>query len=433
MKSAFPEDSNGTDKRPKLTTFIDIFKKQNGANSSREEFTHIFDIDSSLADIETAPEPSTQSCEQETHDLVTSCWKMRAIRRTLTGGFLTSDIFVPPGMYIQPGARLIGLSLKIEIYETLNSKLALFLGDTKGGQPSRDSSQKALLQALESLNSIAADISLLHDRLHRSFPSFVVERVKSDAQSETEATAAAEETAAPNALNPRLKTEVASKPATELAQGAAPVARLWGVAGLWGAAAGKAAIAVGRTAVAIGRSAAEASTEIASAAGKTALSAYERAKNVLPEKMTEESAVRFVRAIDAVCEGAQVFGLWGLSLAGDGTQDEKNCGEQGKSSEGKESTLRDLEAALALVGRFLDCAVVELLVRDLETLLELHNTQVVKSFTDLDWDLDNATIATTGFAAPPLVVTGDEGAGLALPERGEGEDEDEEVVWESGM
>ena len=73
----------------------------------------------------------------------------------------------------------------------------------------------------------------------------------------------------------------------------------------------------------------------------------------------------------------------GLSLAGDGTQDEKNCGEQGKISEGKESTLRDLEAALALVGRFLDCAVVELLVRDLETLLELHNTQVAAPHLDL--------------------------------------------------
>lgn len=244
--------------------------------------------------------PPISPCSEEAVDLVSaSCWKLKTIHRTLTGGFLSSDVLVPLNSFLQPGTRLIGLSLKIEMLEALSSKLVFFTGDTRGFPlPTRDSPHAVLVQALESLNSFCVEITTLHDRLHRSFPSLVAERVTLHGSVNPDSVT--EEMVGQEMGLPR-KDEV-KRPPNVPSEGA-PAARLWGVAGVWGAAASKAAVAVGRTAVAIGRSAAEASTEIASVAGmtlfcvpqcfsnslfitlvpgKTALSAYERAKNVLP-------------------------------------------------------------------------------------------------------------------------------------------------------
>jgi len=47
----------------------------------------------------------------------------------------------------------------------------------------------------------------------------------------------------------------------------------------------------------------------------------------------------------------------------------------------KQSTLVEIAASFAVVGRFLDGVIVELMVRDIETLLELHTLRVRFSHT----------------------------------------------------
>ena len=134
---------------------------------------------------------------------------------------------------------------------------------------------------------------------------------------------------------------------------------------MWGKAAVKRAVA----AVVV---TAEATSAVASAAGKSAMSAYERAKNVLPERLTEESALRLVAAVDSVCIDAQFFGAWHASLL---------LSPQPKDRGGaaKEAAVKRLRASLEGTGAFLDGVLVELLLRDLETLLDLYMTRVTRT------------------------------------------------------
>jgi hypothetical protein len=243
----------------KVAPFEDLFDARVfvGRNGGTNE---VFPPDHLFQSPESALSSSLKGAVQirSVPDLSQTCWKLRAIHHSLSGGFLTSDVFVGPDIYFQSGARIIGLSLKIEVLEALNGNLLSFIEDTKQLSPPSVASPPADLNlALVSLSQLALRLSGLHDRLHRSFPSFVVERSVApsvDSGSKSNATSKDDHVSAVPAM---------------ASQDVAPAAKIWGIAGMWGAAAGKAGLAAVRTAVAIGRSAAETSSEIASAAGET--------------------------------------------------------------------------------------------------------------------------------------------------------------------
>ena len=279
------------------------------------------------------------------------CWRLRSVRRTLQGGWLSPGVFVPSGVYTQTGARVVGLSQKLEAYEGISQRLQAFVLATEHRPPLAADSAEQLASSLAALRSLNEDLGAIHDRLHRSFPSYVAARNVAEKRGASAAVADTPEPPPPLQPQPR---------------------GFAGLAGTWS----RAALAVGRSAVAITRSAAEASSEIATAAGKSALSAYERAKNVIPERLTQDSSERLLAVVELVCVDAQILGLWEASVS---TLDSLG----GKNSE--------ISAALAEAALFFDGVVTELFTRDLGGLM--YMARMVKGFTQTEWSVDSAVDA----------------------------------------
>jgi len=109
------------------------------------------------------------------------------------------------------------------------------------------------------------------------------------------------------------------------------------------------------------------------------MSAYERAKHVLPERLTEETSARLMEAINSVCIDAQVLALWHASLTA-------AASGHGSGEVLHEREVEQLVAALCVAGQFLECVVVELVGRDLAGLLEFHLSSCAKTLTAPEWE-----------------------------------------------
>lgn len=222
-----------------------------------------------------------------------ACWRLRAVRRSLNGGWLSARLFAPPGLYAQRGARVVGLSLKTECYAAAGLLLHAFCEATRHRPPSPASdAPAALAESLGLLEALNRELATLHERLYRACPYLVA------------AKPVAVEKPSPVKPSPAKPDE--PPPAVSGAKlGPAGSVAGWSS---WGAAvAGRAAGALRVSASSL----AAATSEAAAAASQQALSAYARAKHAaVAERLSDEAAAKLTAAIDAVCVNAQIFDLW---------------------------------------------------------------------------------------------------------------------------
>jgi len=244
-----------------------------------------------------------------------ACWRLRAVRRTLNGGWLTEGIFAPPGLYSQTGARVAGLSLKAECYAAAAAHLRAFCDATHHQPPSLSSGASTGMggaEALVLLETLNRELAVLHERLYRAFPNLVAskpaayaEKVPLPPTARDDSLTSHQAGASPLPPAPLVPPQPPSSSSSSSAKSSSTVVGGWSS---WGAS------VAGRAAGALRVSAASLATVTSGAAvvaSQQAMSAYARAKHAaVAEHLSGENAAKLTSAVGAVCVRAQIFDLW---------------------------------------------------------------------------------------------------------------------------
>ena len=246
-----------------------------------------------------------------------ACWRLRAVRRTIQGGWLTAGLFAPPGLYSQKGARVAGLSLKAECYAAAAAHLRAFCDATRHQPPSLSPGAPATglegAGALALLENLNRELAALHERLYRAFPNLVASKPAAfaekvpqpptgSAHAPTASQADASSSPPPAPLVPPPPPSSSSSSSVKSSSSAVGGWSSWG-ASVAGRAAG--ALRVSAAGLALATSGA------AVVASQQAMSAYARAKHAaVAEHLGDENEAKLTSSIDAVCVHAQIFDLW---------------------------------------------------------------------------------------------------------------------------
>jgi hypothetical protein len=270
---------------------------QQSATTSNEVFVNIFLETDANENLSTNANLKSEVEVKPQGRVSQSCWRLRAVRRTLKGGYLTDRIFIPGKVYSQIGAKLVGLTFKIDCIAKSSSLMQAFITNRKShNAPCRADGVDELRKTLKNVEQLSNELNGIRDRLHRAFPSIVshssdssavlhVESVPTSASKTTSTvdpkpstttttTTTTTKQASANKTTPAITTTAAA--ATTTGSGGEGQSRVGDfqelVGGFWGAAAGRTK-AFTKTALALTRTAAEASTEIVGSASKSAISA----------------------------------------------------------------------------------------------------------------------------------------------------------------
>jgi hypothetical protein len=128
--------------------------------------------------------------------------------------------------------------------------------------------------------------------------------------------------------------------------------------------------------------------------------AYERIGASVPGKVMDDELVYYAQLVSEVCGKCQVFDDWLLHLQAARSSSSTNsdsplaegdtpASESSDAVAGVDSDIEELLLELHLIADFMREALLEIVLRDVETLLDRYLRKMRKSFVRMHWDLDD--------------------------------------------
>lgn len=317
-------------------------------------------------------------------------WQLNLLRATITtGAFLTPRLHVPHLVWEQYGAKLNGLTTKATAFEAVLSLLVdrvlpleLLLSASDAGSSSSSSSQNQkddgeaarrdlpkAQKALRVLEGVRAELEFLQNSLARPFP-FIKEVPSSSRSSGSSKSSVA------IALAPSSSSTTSSSSGS-----GGGVQQIRGMMASFGKKIQKSAV--------------------------SAMAAVERMGVALPAKISDEDLLSYASLVSEMCHKAQRLDEWFVSLDGrrnelqGALRREASAASSSFSSSFSSSSLSGKEALQALLhcvegmlvellhcARFLQEVVIELILRDVESLVDSYLRKARKVFTRMVWELE---------------------------------------------
>lgn len=268
-------------------------------------------------------------------------WVLKLIRATITtGGFVTPRFHVPRLVWEQYGAKLNGLATKTSAFETVlallvNRVLPLELVAADANDGTQDLAK--VQRALHVFQGLRAELDALQNTLARPFP-FIKE-------------VAATSTSTPAG---------GSTPA----DGGGGIQQFRGLLASLGKKVRKSAV--------------------------SAYTAYERMGVALPAKIGDDELVSYASLVAEMCDKAEALDAWFVRLdARRKALQESLRRDSGRNeNEAVHQCVEGILVELLHSARFLQEVVVELLLRDLDSLVESYLRKMRKSFARMTWELE---------------------------------------------
>jgi len=316
-------------------------------------------------------------------------WQLSLLRATITtGGFLTPRLHVPRLVWEQYGAKLNGLTTKATAFEAVLSLLVdrvlpleLLSSATAAGSSSSSSQTQnddgeaarrdlpKAQKALRVLEGVRAEFDFSQNSLARPFPFIKEVRSSRSSSSSSKSSVAAM----------ALASSSSSSSTSSSSGSGGGMQQIRGLMASFGKKIQKSAV--------------------------SAMTAVERMGVALPAKVSDEDLLSYASLVSEMCHKSQRLDEWFVSL--DGRRKElqdalrREASSSSSSSSFSSSSLSGKEALQALLhcvegmlvellhcARFLREVVIELVLRDVESLVDSYLRKARKVFTRMVWELE---------------------------------------------
>ncbi len=280
-------------------------------------------------------------------------WVLKLVRTTITtGGFVTPRFHVPRLVWEQYGAKLNGLATKTSAFETVlallvNRVLPLELVAADSTDDVAQDDLAKVQRALHVFQGLRAELDALQNTLARPFP-FIKEVAATSTSMSVKSAAGG-----------------SSTPGTSASDGGGGgIQQFRGLMASLGKKVRKSAV--------------------------SAYTAYERMGVALPAKIGDDELVSYSSLVAEMCDKAQALDQWFVCLDARRKALQESLGRDGGTNE-NEAVHQCVEGILVefvACARFLQEVVVELLLRDLDSLVESYLRKMRKTFARMTWELE---------------------------------------------